>query len=478
MLQDPYQARRLLNLLPTAQLMRQPRLILERCRLTFLFDEGDLEQYVAQADTALSAMPVSDAEYPRLQAEYLVYRGAALFRRQSYADMAETLAQALTSVHLLDDFMAASLYFLHMHMSFAQGRETEAIKMGEQALSTHTRARFGAGVVSLQREMVKWAMRRGNIAEANRRLQEMYGDRAYDGSMSLREYALTYLYAAENSYWQDDLATARDYQQAMLSLAQTLQDDQLICMGQFLAWAYADDLHKHEDAWLALTAFSPVFVARSLRAQAIDVAIRSLVAMGFPDKAWQLALELGLLSETPHPQQSERVLTAYSLACLSRGEDLEALTSLLEDALAHRRQTGHRVGELQLLAIMAWQQLQLRGELAATAVLVEAHKLAQQTGYVRVLRDIPVLAPLLERVRALGDGDGDTLGETVSLTDQEQQVLTLLDADHTYPEIAEKLVISINTVRTHMRNLYRKLGVHRRAQALDAARANGLLSKR
>ncbi|MEZ4640513.1 MAG: hypothetical protein R2856_37075 [Caldilineaceae bacterium] len=118
-----------------------------------------MEQYVAQADTALSAMSVSDAEYPRLQAEYLVYRGAALFRRQSYADMAETLAQALTSVHLLDDFMAASLYFLHMHMSFAQGRETEAIKMGEQALSTHTRARFGAGVVSLQREMVKWAMR-------------------------------------------------------------------------------------------------------------------------------------------------------------------------------------------------------------------------------------------------------------------------------------------------------------------------------
>lgn len=52
----------------------------------------------------------------------------------------------------------------------------------------------------------------------------------------------------------------------------------------------------------------------------------------------------------------------------------------------------------------------------------------------------------------------------------------LLDADHTYAEIAEKLVISVNTVRTHVRHLYEKLSVHRRAQAQDVARMHGLLS--
>jgi LuxR family maltose regulon positive regulatory protein len=36
--------------------------------------------------------------------------------------------------------------------------------------------------------------------------------------------------------------------------------------------------------------------------------------------------------------------------------------------------------------------------------------------------------------------------------------------------------VSVNTVRTHMRHLYDKLGAHRRLEALDRARALGLLA--
>jgi LuxR family transcriptional regulator, maltose regulon positive regulatory protein len=36
--------------------------------------------------------------------------------------------------------------------------------------------------------------------------------------------------------------------------------------------------------------------------------------------------------------------------------------------------------------------------------------------------------------------------------------------------------VSVNTVRTHMRHLYDKLGVHRRLEAIDRARALGLLA--
>ena len=44
------------------------------------------------------------------------------------------------------------------------------------------------------------------------------------------------------------------------------------------------------------------------------------------------------------------------------------------------------------------------------------------------------------------------------------------------PEIATELSVSTSTVKTHMRNLYTKLGAHRRAEAVESARALGLLA--
>jgi LuxR family maltose regulon positive regulatory protein len=44
------------------------------------------------------------------------------------------------------------------------------------------------------------------------------------------------------------------------------------------------------------------------------------------------------------------------------------------------------------------------------------------------------------------------------------------------PEIAAELYVSQNTVKTHMRSLYAKLGTHRRHEAVERARALGLLA--
>jgi LuxR family maltose regulon positive regulatory protein len=62
------------------------------------------------------------------------------------------------------------------------------------------------------------------------------------------------------------------------------------------------------------------------------------------------------------------------------------------------------------------------------------------------------------------------------LTDSEIRILRYLPTRLTAQEIASELSVSVHTVTTHMRHLYAKLGVHRRRQAVEYARALGLLA--
>jgi LuxR family transcriptional regulator, maltose regulon positive regulatory protein len=71
-------------------------------------------------------------------------------------------------------------------------------------------------------------------------------------------------------------------------------------------------------------------------------------------------------------------------------------------------------------------------------------------------------------------GEGQGLREPLSTG--ETRVLRYLPTKLSTPEIADQLSLSVNTVKTHMRHLYGKLGAHRRHEAVDQARAFGLLA--
>jgi DNA-binding CsgD family transcriptional regulator len=59
----------------------------------------------------------------------------------------------------------------------------------------------------------------------------------------------------------------------------------------------------------------------------------------------------------------------------------------------------------------------------------------------------------------------------LGISERESEVLTLLAAGHSNQEIADRLFISTNTVKTHLNNLYQKLEVSRRGQAVEKARS-------
>ena len=63
----------------------------------------------------------------------------------------------------------------------------------------------------------------------------------------------------------------------------------------------------------------------------------------------------------------------------------------------------------------------------------------------------------------------------LGISPREYEVLQLMAAGLSNQEIADRLFISLNTVKTHISNLYLKLGVQRRTQAIQKAKEKGLM---
>jgi LuxR family maltose regulon positive regulatory protein len=92
-------------------------------------------------------------------------------------------------------------------------------------------------------------------------------------------------------------------------------------------------------------------------------------------------------------------------------------------------------------------------------------------------------AALISRILGLLTGNASSAPSATApmamldpVSESEFRVLPYLPTHLSVPEIAAELSVSANTVKTHLRNLYAKLGAHRRTEAVEAARALGLLA--
>ena len=170
---------------------------------------------------------------------------------------------------------------------------------------------------------------------------------------------------------------------------------------------------------------------------------------------------------------------------------LEAVEACLDDA-AGEVTLQERISGL-LIAAVAQRRLGSSDE--AAGLLEQALALAEPDGAYRAFLDggaavrsaMTVLVPptsrhagfagrILERFdaqapRAAGPADA----VSVPLTESERAVLRFLPSHMTNEEISQALFLSINTVKTHLRSAYRKLGVSSRREAIARGRRLGLL---
>ena len=163
-------------------------------------------------------------------------------------------------------------------------------------------------------------------------------------------------------------------------------------------------------------------------------------------------------------------LAASGLLAARRGQSAAALEWLRAAVSAIDRSAG-----------LPWWSIQLRIELARLAIAtgelqVAGTMLAAARRELLRFREAGILPQVLvqaERALALARRGEQMLSEP--LTPAEWRVLDLLQTHLPIPEIADRLFVSRNTARTHVKALYEKLDAHSRSEAIERAFALKLL---
>lgn len=207
--------------------------------------------------------------------------------------------------------------------------------------------------------------------------------------------------------------------------------------------------------------------------------------------------------------QTERLLIARVALAENHPRDcLQAVTGLLPELEANNQ--GHLLIQAAMLKALAHWKLGQRYEAVQTALRTLSR--AEHDNYVRTFVEMhPAMPRLLEavldsydqarhhsdfpipsktylrRLQSACQCDSATAAPTrahqrttvvdpgFDLTRREKQILKLLAGDHPYQDISNSLCISLSTTKTHVRNIYSKLGVSKRRHAIERAVDIGLI---
>jgi LuxR family maltose regulon positive regulatory protein len=222
--------------------------------------------------------------------------------------------------------------------------------------------------------------------------------------------------------------------------------------------------------------------------------IRFYLIVGETETAAEIAHQCGFHESDPIEYEYILIYTALVRLLIAEREYKKA-QQLLEKLLGICNSAGavQYTVEIMVLQSITFDK---NGEAEfAESTLQNAIKIAEASGYIRtIIGEGENIRSLLLRVahRSARDSYARKLLATMekedqprmdehrrilveSLTPKECEILQLLTTNLSIPEIADQLVISANTVRTHVKHIYDKLGVNRRRSAVQKAKQLNLV---
>ncbi len=302
---------------------------------------------------------------------------------------------------------------------------------------------------------------------------------------------------AQLSYEWNDLEQAERKAQEALDLGTQLADETLQVQASLVLARLWYARGETERAWQQYASLlAQVQPARSplLYHEVLIWQARLLLSLGDLPALQRLICELQFLQDDAFPLLSRERAAALTARWLLAQEQAQEALHLLEPWWTAARASGRTCSILEIQLLMSIACHKLKQEQEARSLLREVLALARAECYLRLFLEegeplATLLRAMISRVReqslrtylqhvlrAFDTEQASKMLPTVpshlieELSPQERQVFRLLAEGRSRQEIAEVLVISLNTVKTHLQRIYRKLNVTNRFEAYEVAR--------
>jgi LuxR family transcriptional regulator, maltose regulon positive regulatory protein len=363
----------------------------------------------------------------------------------------------------LSDVLGCSITLADIRIT--QGRLRDAQRTYERALrlASHGNGPVLRGTADMEVGLAGIAFERDDVAAASQHLER---------ARELGEHN----WLPQNPYrWRVAMARVREAEGDLDSALDLLDEAQRVYVGDF-----SPDVRP-----IAATR-ARVLVARGRQGDAL---------------AWAREQDLSAVDDVSYLREYEHITLARVLAQpgAQRSEPAADDASRLLERLLQAAEEGNRTGSVIEILVLQAIAHQARGDVPGALVPLErALTLAEPEGYVRMfVGEGAPMASLLRRIakqrngwdyvrRLLDPGSRpggsersaparQTLVEPLSA--RERDVLRLLGSDLDGPDIARALTVSLNTLRTHTKNIYAKLGVNSRRAAVRRAAELDLLAR-
>ena len=412
---------------------------------------GDVRGTVKYAGRALALLPEGD-HFARGRAAVLL--GLAHWTSGELEEAHRAFTDAMASFRMAGNILfAISFTFILADIRRAQGRLHEALRACEQSLL------LAAG----QGESVL-----PGTADLHLGLSELYLEQ---GDMeAARQHLATRVRLGEQSevyQWRLCVAQAR-----MKEVRGDLDG--------------ALDLLREAESLYCRNPIPDVRPMAALKTRVWVAQGRLTDALGWArERGLSVDDELSYLLEFEHVTLARVLIAQYKSDRVERS--IQEAMGLLERLLKAAEEGGRTGSVIEILVLQALAHHATGDTPAALVSLERALVLAEPEGYVRIFVDegppmaallgeaaIPGAAPnYVNQLRAAcGKAENRTTVTQLliePLSERELEVLRLLGTELTGPEIARELVVSLNTIRTHTKNIYSKLGVNNRRAAVRRA---------